>query len=452
MNVDRVRKRRIARGGLPSLAFFLCALLTPPPVFAGTEPEPPSIERQVNMLMAQGRFADALTLAEQSWGPDTPNRELRLDFIRALELKVQGRYAEAAQAMRAILTINPGFTRVRAELAHTLFLAGDYDAARFHFTDLSRNAPSEEARQGFEAYLSATRLRQPYRLGGYVSLAPSSNINSGTSTRTIMLPGPGGEPAEFTLTDESRAVSGVGLSGGLWGERNLFFGEALTLTFAGRFDGAFYGRGEFDKYQLGSTIHLRRSTGRNTYGAGIVGEYYRHGRLVERRGLGGELEFGRALGGGRHVFVATRLVATRFPGASVLDGYLLSATVVGRRPLGPGRYLTLGARPAFERTRAAHHDNDGVALFFAYGREWRGGLITHLEPSIVLRRYLAVNPTFGIRRRDLQAGGAVRLAHRTLNFRGFMPRLEYSYSRLFSTLALQRREGHGVNFMLTREF
>jgi hypothetical protein len=35
---------------------------------------------------------------------------------------------------------------------------------------------------------------------------------------------------------------------------------------------------------------------------------------------------------------------------------------------------------------------------------------------------------------------------------GFMPRFEYSYSRNFSNIVFNRRETHGVNVVLTRDF
>src|SRR5690606_35403978 len=208
---------RVARGAKALLAttFLFLAM----PAYAHGS----SVEGRVNLLMRQGQFADAHALAEREWPPETPNRAMRLDFIRAMSLKAQRRHHEAIAVLRRINAENPSFTRVRAELAHSLFVVGDHDAARFHFTDLTRSVDDSQMRDAFDAYLSAMRRQRPYRVGAYVSIAPSTNINNRTTSRTIVVDG-----IPFELNPDSRAQSGVGLSGGLSGERSFLFGNDLT--------------------------------------------------------------------------------------------------------------------------------------------------------------------------------------------------------------------------------
>lgn len=406
-----------------------------------------SVETRINLLMRQGQFTDAYALARNEWEPDTPNREARLDFILAMSLKAQGRHLEAIQLLRRLNTENPSFTRVRAELAHTLFLVGDHDAARFHFTDLHRNAASTDMRESFDSYLTAIGRQRPYRLGGYVSIAPSTNINNRTTARTITVNG-----LPFTLGEESRARSGVGLSAGVWGERSFFFDDDMTATLAGRFDGTKYRQAEFDRLQFNASAFLRRRMGVQTFGVGVIGDYHNYGHATYRHGKGGALEYGRILDGGRHLFTSMRVMRQSFPNAAFLDGYQISGTVAGRQAFGPGHYLTVGMRLVTERTKARHYDYHGAGIFLSHSREWRGGFITQFEPSLLWRRYRADDPLFDIRRRDMEAGATVRLMHRKLNFEGFAPRLEYSYLRQASNHPLQRRDNHSVNVVMTREF
>lgn len=405
------------------------------------------LEDRINLLMRQGQFAVAYELAERGWGEGTPNRQARLDFIRAMFLKAQGSYGEAIGILRRLNAENPSFKRVRVELAHTLFLAGDHDAAQFHFNDLHRNAASDQMRESFDAYLTAIRRQRPYRLNGYISLTPSSNINNRTTARTITVNG-----LPFTLADESRARSGLGLSGGISGERNFFFRKDLTLTLAGRFDGTKYKHQAFDKFQFNTSAFLRRRVGSDTFGVGIIGDHYNHGHATYRESVGIALEYGRILDGGRHIFASMRLMNQKYPDAPVLNGYQFGANLVGRQTLGPGRHVTAGARFSAERTKAAHHDYDGVGFFISHFREWSGGLITEAEPSAALRKYHAQDPVFGIRRRDVEVGLTTRLMHRKLDFSGFTPRFEYSYMKQFSNHPLQERNTHSVNIVLTREF
>lgn len=406
-----------------------------------------SIEQQVNALMRQGQFADAYALAERSWPASMPNRAMRLEFIRAMSLKAQGRHHEAISVLRRINAENPSFTRVRAELAHALFLVGDHDAAQFHFTDLSRSVDDSRMRDAFEAYLSAMRQKRPYRMGAYVSIAPSTNINGRTTSRTIIVDG-----IPFELNVDSRARSGIGLSGGVSGERSFLFSNDVRLTVAGRFDGTKYQEAAFDKFQLSGDAFLRKRLGQHTFGAGIIADYQNQGHTSYRDGIGAALEYGRVLEGGRHFFASARLMHNHYPSMGFLDGWQASATLVGRQALGPGHHVTTGLKFAAERTRLNHHDHDDIGVFASHFREWKGGLISQVEPALTLRQYRGRDPAFGIQRRDVEIGGTIRVMHRKLNFGGFSPRFEYSYLRQFSNHPLQERDTHGVNVVLTREF
>ena len=407
----------------------------------------PSVEDRVNLLMRQGQFADAYALAEREWPPQTPNRAMRLDFIRAMSLKAQGRHHEAIAVLRRINAENPAFTRVRAELAHSLYVVGDHEAARFHFTDLTRSVDDGRMRDAFDAYLNAMRRQRPYRVGAYVSIAPSTNINNRTTARTVVVNG-----IPFQLTEDSRALSGIGLSGGVSGERSFLFGNDLTLTVAGRFDGTKYRQDEFDKFQLSGNAFLRKRVGASTFGAGLVADHQNQGHESYRNGIGGAVEYGRVFEGGRHLFASARLMHYRYPGLDFLDGWQASASLIGRQTLAPGHHLTAGLRFTVERTQRDYHDNDGIGAFVSHTREWRGGLITEVEPSVAVRQYRARDPVFGIKRQDIEVGGTLRLMHRKLNFEGFAPRLEYSYLRQFSNHPLQERDTHALNVVMTREF
>src|SRR5690606_37483957 len=116
-----------------------------------------SADQQINLLMEQGDYAGALAMAESSWGPGTPNRQARLDFIRGMKMKSEGDLQGAIAIFRRLISDNPGFTRVRVELADTLYRAGDSEAATFHLRDLARSAQSDDLRRGFEAYLDAIK-------------------------------------------------------------------------------------------------------------------------------------------------------------------------------------------------------------------------------------------------------------------------------------------------------
>ncbi len=415
-----------------------------------------SVDEQVNLLMQRGDYAAALALAERAWGPETPNRQARLDFIRGMKLRSEGDLKGAIDLFRRLIADNPGFTRVRVELANTLVLAGDTDAAAYHLRDLARSAHSDDMRRNFEAYLDAIRRDRPYRIGGYLSLAPSTNVNGRTTEEVIVLPIQGvGCPNDlctFTIDRDSQAVSGVGLTGGISGERHFFLSDELTFTLSGRLDAIKYARPEFDRLTANAGAHLRRKRGDITLGGGIVASYQNIGYATYREAAGLELEYGRAMAPGTNLLLSGSVLYQRFADFPIMDGFQFTAGAVVGHALGPGQSVTTGLSFTSERTGAPFLDYDGARAFVGYGREWNGGFITYVEPSATVRGYRGVDPNFNVVRNDIEIGGRISLSHRKLNFMGVMPRFEYSYSRQFSTIVFQRRETHSANIVLTREF
>jgi hypothetical protein len=413
------------------------------------------VDVQINLLMQNGDFAAALALAERAWGPETPNRQARLDFIRGMKAKAEGDLAGAIAIFRRLIADNPGFTRVRVELANALYLAGDPEAASYHLRDLARTAESDDLRRNFEAYLDAIKRDRPWRIGGYLSLAPSTNINGRTTENVIVIENCPFDPSgrcEFVIDPGSRAASGIGLTGGISGERHFFLSNDITVTLSGRLDAVKYVDSQFDRLSARAGAHVRKKLGDTTIGGGVVAEYSMLGWAPYRDAAGFEFEVGRAMGPATHLLVSTSLMYQRFADFPQMNGPAASVGVVVGHALGPGQSLTTGMSFTFERTTANHLDSDALRTFVGYGREWNGGFITYVEPSVTLRRFRGIDPAFGVRREDIEVGARVALSHRKLNFMGFMPRFEYAYTRQFSTITFQRRETHSANVVLTREF
>src|SRR5690606_8199912 len=97
-------------GGLARAAAALmlaCAMLAVPAAAqAQTQTQAATrvpVDVQINLLMQNGDFAAALALAERAWGPETPNRAARLDFIRGMKAKAEGDLATAIAIFRRLI-------------------------------------------------------------------------------------------------------------------------------------------------------------------------------------------------------------------------------------------------------------------------------------------------------------------------------------------------------------
>ncbi len=155
-------------------------------------------------------------------GKHALNRTL---YIEGLILKAGRDLTGAAAKFRSALADNPRLTLVRAELAQTLVELEQDDSAKHHLERLAAEAPTEQDAAGIRAFVDKIDERRPYRINAYVALAPSSNVNNGSSHSTVYSPLFG---SNLTIGDDSRKVSGIGVAAGV----NFAFSKRLGNDFS----------------------------------------------------------------------------------------------------------------------------------------------------------------------------------------------------------------------------
>ena len=133
----------------------------------------------------QHDLAETLLKRYPLTGPFGKNRQL---FIKGLILKARGNLTGAAKNYRAALADDPSLTLVRAELAQTLFQLEEDDSAKHHLNLLMAEAPNDYEAQGIRSFIDTIDARRPFTFNAYVSVAPSTNVNNGSSNDTIYSP------------------------------------------------------------------------------------------------------------------------------------------------------------------------------------------------------------------------------------------------------------------------
>ncbi len=134
-------------------------------------------------------------------------------------------------AMRAILSDHPNLTRVRGELADTLYRMGDMEGATFNFQLLADSSATSDQRSFYDNYLTAIRHKRPWTFNAYVALAPSTNVNNGISGKTVVIAG-----VPFNASSHT-GKSGIGLATGASGTYRFDLTPRWALTFGGKVDG-----------------------------------------------------------------------------------------------------------------------------------------------------------------------------------------------------------------------
>jgi hypothetical protein len=133
-------------------------------------------------------------------------------FLQAVIFHRQGRLAEAEKLLRQIVVERPAYARVRLELAGVLASSGNRAGAAYHLRLLADSAADPGSRRRFESFIDQLNPDRPFTLSGFVSIAPSSNINNGSANDTIYIAG-----LPFAIAPGALAKYGLGVRAGLVG-------------------------------------------------------------------------------------------------------------------------------------------------------------------------------------------------------------------------------------------
>ncbi len=164
---------------------------------------------------------------------------------------------EAIAAFRAILVDHPELVRVRLELARAFFLKEEDALARRHFEQVLAGRPPEAVVANIVRFLRTMRARRRWEAHFGAAIAPDSNLNAASGSRTIFLDTPFGR-LPFTRQGDIAPKSGLGVS--LWGggEYQHPLSQNLRLRSGANASIREYKGGDFDRHSLSAHLGPRR--------------------------------------------------------------------------------------------------------------------------------------------------------------------------------------------------
>lgn len=425
-------------GGLAGLAFLL-TVLAAGMAFAFVNPFP-----QIKVLIESGQYEKAMALSAQL-SDDPELSALSQQFTYALILKHEGRFKEAAILMRGVLDKKPDFTRVRQELAHTLALMGEKKAAIYHFSLLADNAPSKSLRSFYEDFIDRVNIDRPWTLGGYLAIAPSTNISNATDQSLVHV---GGIP----LAPGTKAESGVGLNYGVNGTYSFDLQDDLSLTFGGSVTGLAYKEKAYNQTQFGGFSQLSWRNDPWIFSGGMAAEYVLMGNEPYRVGYGPVFSVRRSFGPFGVTSANFSFQWLDYHDMDAYDGYQAGMSINHRYALTPSSSIRVGGGFNYVSAEKDFNSYTGYNINAKYAREWSGGILTDIEVEGTLRDYEGDFPLMTKSRLDRRLDIAVGATFRTLAMKGFAPRLEYAYSKNFSNVELYEYDKSTVSLFVTKQF
>ena len=212
-------------------------------------------------------FLGLLTLlpASVAWGAEPDNTAGRFRTgMAAVEAAMRAKEGEAREAhldravaaFRSILLNRPELVRVRLELARAFFLKGEDTLARRQFEQVLAGKHPEPVVANIQRFLRTIRGRRRWDARFGLALAPDSNLNTASGSRTIWLDTPFGR-LPFTRQGDIAPKSGLGLSVWGGGEYQHPLGPRLRLRAGADASIREYKGGLFDRYSTAAYLGPR---------------------------------------------------------------------------------------------------------------------------------------------------------------------------------------------------
>ncbi|HZP88478.1 MAG TPA: surface lipoprotein assembly modifier [Burkholderiales bacterium] len=370
-------------------------------------------QRVAASLLANGRIAEAEEIVGRLRGVESP--DLQTLFLSGLLHIERGRYDRAASEFRIMLSRDPTLLRPRLELARALFLARDYQGARYHFEQVLAAPLPDTVRANVLGYIGAIRNRLP-SFAFSAEIISDSNPKQATSSKIVEI---AGQP--FVLTKKSRAHEEYGLQ--LTGQAKVPLANNPSWYASGYIENYDYpGRDfdqtyiqavggkhlEFDSHELDLELgaHYAAYQGTDLYRGPLArGSYAK--RLLPNLWAGLYLD-------------ARKFDYQDFP---YLNGWQTAETLELRYAISTNKSFFPSLFLIQHDARDSAWAFDAVGVGARYVHEWKGGWITRLSIQYSTYRYEGRDFFFDKVRSDHEWRSEISIGNRLLAYRGFIPRL-----------------------------
>jgi tetratricopeptide (TPR) repeat protein len=349
-------------------------------------------------------------------------------FLAGMAAEMRGDYPMAIKYFRAMLTRDPALIRPRLELARSLQLDGQFDAAKYHYEQVLAGRLPDAVRRNINRELNDIRTRSPsFRFS--FELASDTNPDQITSSKTVMI---GGLPYTLTNYNQGKVKWGAAITMDMlypFPQDPRWFAETYLLDYE------YPGRSLDSMFGL-ATIGRRFKQGNDEYTLSVGGQVstfqdqsqYRGG-IVHATSLWVRLpSFAWRGDASVRTFDYSQL--------SPLNGKLGSLGLMATFIPNPTRRWELGFGINRYVAQDASYSYTQPIVNAHVSQEWTGGWITGLNIQGLHSSYDDPDPFFGLQRRDTEGRIEFEVLNRKIQWHGFSPQLHLGYDRRDSNLDL----------------
>ena len=449
--------KRLARSCGISLATWLAGLMLVMALPVGNVVLAASVERRITIrdghelvvvvrkLIAAGEY-DAARQVIRAWHPTEATYPYRVRYVEGLIEKAKGNYPQAIAVFRDILAERPDFTFVRLDLANTLYLAKDDEAAKYQAGLLIAAGVDDQIGGGLKTMVGDIDSRRPVRFRGFFSLLPSSNLNSGTDKEVIYV---GGLP--FVIDSGQRRKSGVGVVAG--GEvllRHQINDRVAAVGSASLVARMYPSIGRVD-LSVDASAGVETRFDRGVMTLSLIGKQDFADMDSQFRSYGGQVEGSRYVGESGRVYGNLAVTMRDYLGSEVRDGWRAELAGSYDYFIDPSRFVRLLGGAIYEDAKDDAFSFTELSAGLGMYSEIAWGVTAYVQGLYAQRNYQAPMAVFGVRKDD-RFEAQVTLTKRDLVLYGLAPQVTYSFVRNISTSPFDDYSAHGVNLRFVRDF
>jgi outer membrane protein len=397
------------------------------------------------LLIQAGRLDDAKRVL--AFSLEQNENDYEAIFMLGLIAVAQQQYDAGIAHFRGIIAAEPERERVRLELALAFFLQGDYDNAERNFRFARAGDLPDEARGNVDQYLAAIQRLKRWSYDVAVALADDSNVNGATTAHQVDIYG-----LPFTLSDDARQTSGVGVMVDVGGEWSPLLSNTIKARIGSRLRRLEYGGADFDDMTVSGYSGPSLLFPRLQIDTLVTGFHRWYGNSPYNYGIGGRAALLYALSRRTQIALGLNAQAVTYETSAGYDGPVTSADLQFAYTITPSSVVRFTTGIGEQKTEIAAFANTTHWVAVNYYRDLPFGFSAALEPAFLWTNFNAPLAAFGVTRKDSTWAIKLDLLNRRLEYRGFAPRLSFIYVNQASNIELYRYSRSQIQLGLTRQF
>ena len=398
--------------------------------------------------------ADQMLVTFPLQGPLAANRSL---YVQGLIAHKRGHLTEAVSKFRAALASDPHLTLVRVELAKTLAELDENDSAKHHLKLLESETQDPQQLASIRSFVESLDAKHPLTFSGFVSIAPSSNINQGSSHATVVSPGLAGinglNPVG-TIAPGSQATSGIGIMGGVNVGFTHRLDDNLQAVLAASLSSTFYPSSNIITVNASQSAEIRYLIQDGYVGLGGIAS-----QSADPVNLAlGYTSYGPRVSLSKLVTPRDQITASaayewrNYVNSPVSNGNAVTVNGVFTHALDSTANIAVLGGYDNVTQQLAYNSYQDVSFGLGFYKELPRGITLQGQGTARFAGFNDVNPLQAITRQDQQLTGSLTVTKRDWNVLGFAPSLNYTYTRNNSNITLFDFDSHNVDFRLTKNF